>query len=149
MRRTAIKGVSRKEAGGKEITILRAEAARVMKTLGVGHSERVYHRAMITALNKRKVAHRSEVLSPIYFMGETVGVGRCDLVINRVAVELKANTRHPRRSLPQLRKYIWSLSKTEKKTFSGIIINFNQKTRMVQMCHVPPTDEKHPKGRAR
>ena len=117
-------------------------ACTVMKALGVGHSERVYHRAMITALNKSRTPHRSEVLSPIYFMGETVGVGRCDLVIQGFAIEIKANTRHPRKALPQLRKYVWSLSKTEKRPYAGIIVNFNQKNRAVQTWHTPTINAK-------
>ena len=114
------------------IELLKEIGTQVMKTLGSGHPERVYHRAMITALNKKKVPHRSEVLSPIYFMGEIVGVGRCDLVLEGIAVEIKANARHPRKALPQLRKYICNLSRTEKRRYSGLIINFNQKTCGVQ-----------------
>lgn len=128
------------------MAMAREAAIHVMKELGSGHSERVYHRAMITALNKRRIAHRSEVLSPIYFMGEMVGVGRCDLVIQGVAVEIKANTKHPRKALPQLRKYTWSLSKTEKRPFVGLIINFNQKTNAVQTWQTPPIDARTCKG---
>ena len=109
--------------------IVKKHALHIMKTLGKGHSERVYHRAMITSLNKAKVPHRSEVLSPIFFMGEVVGMGRCDLVIRDTAVEIKANALPPRSAIPQLRKYTQSLAKIEnKKNFFGLIINFNQRT---------------------
>ena len=72
----------------KTACVIRKHADHAMKKLGKGHCERVYHRAMITSLNQGKVAHRSEVLSPIFFMGEVVGMGRCDLVIGDMAVEI-------------------------------------------------------------
>lgn len=135
-------GTHKRKTGPRMVGFIENMARSVMRALGPGHSERVYHRAMITSLNKAKTPHRSEVLSPIYFMGETVGVARCDLVVRGFAVEIKANTRHPRKALPQLRKYIWSLSKTEKRPYAGIIINFNQKTRAVQAWHVPAINAK-------
>lgn len=112
---------------------LREAAKNVMASLGKGHSERVYHRAMITLLNSRGVTHRSEVLTPIYFMGEVVGIGRCDLVIKNLVIELKANARCPRVFSQQLRKYMTNMGTTEHKRFHGIIINFNQKTGAVEM----------------
>ena len=123
----------RKRITGGGVNALQGHARRVMKTLGKGHSERVYHRAMITSLNKEGVLHRSEVLAPIYFMNEVVGVGRCDLVVGGLVVEIKANALHPSKASSQLQKYTWSLSRTEKRSFTGVIINFNQKTGGVQM----------------
>ena len=104
-----------------------------MRTLGKGHRERVYHRAMITALNKAGVAHRSEVECPIWFMGECVGVGRADLVIQDVVVEIKANKSAPTKASPQILKYISSLNKLSKKIYRGIIVNFNQITGSVDI----------------
>ena len=109
-------------------TKIKEHASRVMKELGKGHSERVYHRAMITSLNRSKIAHRSEVLSPIFFMGEVVGMGRCDLVIGDIVVEIKANSMQAKAALPQIKKYIANLSKAEKTKFSGMVLNFNQTT---------------------
>lgn len=108
-------------------------AKRVMSELGKGHRERVYHKAMITSLNHGKVAHRSEVISPIYFMGEVVGFGRCDLIVKNLVVEFKANTQFPKRTSPQLRKYMESLSYTERRQFKGMVINFNQKSGKVEV----------------
>ena len=75
--------------------LLTGQAAHVMRVLGRGHTERIYHNALITALNRAGVAHRSEVACPIYFMGECVGVGRADLVLGDLVVEIKANRRPP------------------------------------------------------
>jgi GxxExxY protein len=113
--------------------LLHRHAKRVMMALGKGHSERVYHRAMITSLNRQGVLHRSEVISPIYFMGEVVGFGRCDLIIDDLIVEFKANIRAPSAASTQLKKYIESQQATEKRQFHGVVINFNQKTGGVDL----------------
>ena len=111
---------------------LRRHALAVMRELGRGHRERVYHRAMITSLNQAGVFHRSEVPSPLYCMGEVVGVGRCDLVIGDLIVEIKANTLHPSRVLSQLQKYTQNLARAERRRYRGVILNFNQETGAVQ-----------------
>ena len=112
---------------------LKGQSEYVMRILGSGHREAVYHRALITALNKANVSHRSEVACPIWFMGECVGVGRADLVIDDVIVEVKANRLAPRKTSAQLHKYIVSLSHAERKSYRGIVINFNQSTGCVDV----------------
>lgn len=107
---------------------LERHAIRVMQALGKGHTERTYHKAMITSLNRKGVLHRSEVITPIYFMGEVVGFGRCDLIIDDLIVEFKANVRCPSAASPQLQKYIQSQRASERRQYRGVIINFNQRT---------------------
>lgn len=113
--------------------IIRGQACHVMRCLGKGHSESVYHKAMITAMNKAGVAHRSEVSCPIWFMGECVGMGRADMVIDNVVLEIKANKQPPRETSAQLQKYLASLSRAEKKTYTGVVVNFNQRTGSVDI----------------
>ena len=103
-----------------------------MKGLGKGHSERVYHRAMITLLNSKHIPHRSEVIAPIHFMGEVVGFGRCDIIIGDLIIEFKANVSRPTKASPQLHKYIMSLSVTERRKFRGVVVNFNQRSGTVE-----------------
>lgn len=110
---------------------LLSQGRHVMRVLGVGHTERIYHNALITALNRAGVQHRSEVTCPIWFMGQCVGVGRADLVVGDLVVEIKANRLPPRRTSPQLQKYINSLIKAEKSYYRGMVVNFNQKTGAV------------------
>lgn len=126
-------GKPRRREAANTIKLLRSAATQIMSSLGVGHTERVYHRAMITLLNMKGTPHRSEVLAPIYFLGEVVGFGRCDLVIKNLVVELKANTRCPTSFSPQLRKYMTSMGATEHKRFQGIIVNFNQRSGVVEI----------------
>lgn len=136
-----------KKAPTSTIQALRGHATTVMKTLGKGHSERVYHRAMITLLNRKRIHHRSEVISPIYFMGEVVGFGRCDLIIGDLVVEFKANMRPPVRASSQLKKYMESLNARaggNARRFKGLIVNFNQRTGRVDLF-TPPVPKKAPK----
>ncbi len=107
--------------------LLRGHARHVMRSLGRGHREAVYHRALITSLNREGVPHRSEVPCPIMFMGECVGMGRADLVMGDIVVEIKANKLPPEETSPQLQKYLESLRKAERREFRGLILNFNQR----------------------
>ena len=77
------------------IDVLKGHARHVMRVLGPGHRERIYHNALITALNRRAIPHRSEVACPIWFMGECIGMGRADLVIEDLIVDIKANRLPP------------------------------------------------------
>jgi GxxExxY protein len=102
-----------------------------MRALGKGHTERVYHRAMITSLNRARIPHRSEVLSPIYFMGEVVGFGRCDIVLGDMAVELKANMHCPRKASSQLQKYLETCKGARR--LSGLVVNFSQRSGRAEL----------------
>lgn len=104
-----------------------------MRCLGKGHSERIYHNALITAMNHRGILHRSEVACPIWFMGQCIGMGRADLVIDNLVVEIKANKLSPKETSAQLQKYLHSLAKTEKRKFRGVVINFNQQSGFVDV----------------
>jgi GxxExxY protein len=122
---------ARKKRKPTLLQTLRGHANGVMRALGKGHTERVYHRAMIASLNRARIPHRSEVLAPIYFMGEVVGFGRCDIVIGDLAVELKANVHCPRKASSQLQKYIESAKASSNKRRSrprGAVVNFSQRT---------------------
>ena len=108
-------------------------AHEVMKALGRGHSESVYHKSLITILNNRSIAHRTEVICPIMFMGECVGVGRADLIVDNIVVEIKAFASSQRTVSPQLRKYLCSMSQANpNKQFYGLILNFNTCTGQVE-----------------
>ena len=115
------------------VQTLRQHASEAMSALGKGHTERVYHRAMITSLNRKLIPHRSEVVTPIYYMDEVVGFGRCDIVIGNLAVEFKANKRRPSKASPQLCKYLESLSTSSRAQYKGVVVNFNQNTGAVEV----------------
>lgn len=118
---------------GITVNSVKGQASYVMRCLGRGHSERIYHNALITAMNHRSIPHRSEVACPIWFMGQCIGMGRADLVIDNLVVEIKANKLAPKETSAQLQKYLSSLSKSEKRRFRGVVINFNQQTGAVDI----------------
>jgi len=130
------------------VSVLEQHAIRVMQALGKGHTERTYHKAMITSLNRKGVLHRSEVIAPIYFMGEVVGFGRCDLIIDDLIVEFKANLKRPTAASPQLQKYITSQRASERRHYRGVIINFNQRTGQIEILEerasLPVKRKTHP-----
>ncbi len=120
--------------GGRDpmpMEILKSSCRHIMRTLGTGHREAVYHAALITALNKARVFHRSETVCAITYLGETVGYGKADLILDDLVVELKATTRPPSESSGQLKKYVQSLTRSEQRPFRGVVINFNQRTAKV------------------
>ena len=123
-------------------SVLLRYAKHAMHVLGTGHSERVYHRALATSLGRTPIQFRSEVVTPIMYMGECVGTGRADLVLQGrqkgprdtaqdLAVEIKANARPPSQASGQLRKYLESLRRIEKRECAGVVLNFNQSTGAV------------------
>lgn len=95
----------------------------IYETLGTGHTETIYHRAMETELRLQGINYSSEVATPIYYKDNYIGYGRADIVIPGILViELKATAtslRNPDKE--KLRSYMNSLGVDD-----GIIINFPQ-----------------------
>jgi GxxExxY protein len=111
-------------------------SGQVLQTLGCGHTERVYHNALITHLSRNNVSYRSEVVCPYYYMGHCVGFGTADLVIGDLVVELKALKFLDPSATLQLRKYQSSLSSTNAKQYDGLLINFNQRQGIVETIEI-------------
>lgn len=66
-------------------------ASHVYKSLGSGHSERIYHNAMEVMLRKNNIQYETERIVPIVFEGHTIGNMRADLIVNNTTiVELKS-----------------------------------------------------------
>lgn len=121
------------------LQIVLHHANRVMTDLGTGHREAIYARALYVALNNARIAHRSEVDIPIMYMGQCVGHGRADLIIDNVIVEIKAMHRPPKEAMGQLNKYVTNLSQVEKRRFQGILLNFGQGDGTVSvLMHTEP-----------
>ena len=104
-------------------------ANEIYKTMGIGHTESVYHRCMEAELRKKGIPYASEVVTPLAYKGTYVGYGRADIVIPKdIVIELKAIS-SPIRDLEvaRLRTYMKSLNIKQ-----GIIINFSQSTKYVK-----------------
>ena len=100
----------------------------VFKILGTGHTERVYHNALLIELQNAKIPHRSEVMCPYFYKGKCVGYGTADVVLYNTVLELKVGTAEPDIHATQLKKYVHSLRENEKTLYDGLLVNFNQKT---------------------
>lgn len=99
---------------------IRAIANHVYQTLGHGHSESVYHRAMEVGLRKKCIQYETEKVVTIKYEGHVVGSRRFDLVIEGdTIVELKSVSALRDKEQTQLKNYmdITGISK-------GILINF-------------------------
>ena len=116
------------------ISLIYSLSCEVMQDLGVGHRESVYHNALIVILNSRQIAHRSEVTLPIMFMNECVGMGRADLIIGNVVIEIKAVCRCPLNVSGQIKKYMDSMAGIQQKNVVGVVLNFNQNTGRVEIA---------------
>lgn len=95
-------------------------ARHVYKTLGHGHSEAVYHRALEVGLRKACVRYDTERIVPIRYEGHVVGNSRLDLVVNDdTIVELKSVSALRQKEVNQLRNYM-NLTGIK----NGLLINF-------------------------
>ena len=139
---------------GMALTLLNY-ARHAMKVLGTGHQERIYHKALATSLGRSNITFRSELVTPIMYMGECIGIGRADLVVQGSAsgprqpypdlvIEIKANAKCPSQASGQLRKYMESLRSVERRECTGVVLNFNQTTGQVEM-HLEAPAEPRPK----
>jgi len=96
-------------------------AMAVHREIGVGYQEKIYHQAMIIALEDEHLLFETEKDVDIFFRNKLVGNFRLDLLIeNTVVVELKAVVGEiPRIFQIQTISYLKAVSKEV-----GLLINF-------------------------
>jgi len=101
--------------------IIKDSCTTILKVLGRGHSESIYHRALETELRHRNIKYETEKIVTFYYRDTQVGWGRADLVIdNLFIVELKTISTSPRScDVNQLKNYMSALSIT-----NGAVVNF-------------------------
>lgn len=102
--------------------LLRDAALAVMGELGAGHSEAVYHAAVLAELSSRGVLCRSEVCCPFMYRAACVGYGKADIVVGNVVVELKIHAAGLAESRVQLLRYVESIASLEKREFVGALL---------------------------
>lgn len=109
---------------GALFATLAQAAAHVATFLGAGHSESVYHSALLVELCERAIVHRSEVICPFLYGNQCVGYGKADIVIGDVILELKAlgTTQRIAEHHAQLQRYMESLSGLEDRPFVGAVL---------------------------
>lgn len=122
------------EKNQKEIDQILQCANSVYKSLGPGHNERIYHKAMVYELNCYNLNIDTEMNIVVKYTdskGHThhLETERIDIFIHTydVILELKATQKDIQvQEKCQLNKYFNELKKIDKKVNYGIIINFRQ-----------------------
>lgn len=70
---------------------IRGAIFHVYNTLGFGHKELIYHKALVIEFKKRNILFKNEVSLPVYYEEEKVGTYQPDFVIeDKVLIEIKA-----------------------------------------------------------
>jgi len=99
---------------------IRGCAFRVYNTLGFGHKEKVYQRALALALKKTELKFIQEKKFYIKFMGKNIGYEFVDFLIeNAVVVEIKAISEITNIQIAQVVSYLKGTNKNV-----GLILNF-------------------------
>ena len=97
-------------------------AFEVFKSLGYGHPEKVYQRAMAILFDEKKIPYTKEEYIPIKFRDKIINKQFIDFVIeNKVVVELKKNFHFSKTHIDQVNYYM-----QEKNIQLAILINFGK-----------------------
>lgn len=113
------------------INLIQQLAQNVYNELGNGHSEAIYHKAMLYELRINNIPYDTELIVPIYYKNHNVGFIRCDILVDKkLILELKATDRLVYRDLDtevvQTNKYMALLNISQ-----GLIINFSKKNTVI------------------
>lgn len=100
----------------------------VLKQIGCGFIENIYHKALLVDLYRTKYDIQTKQILPIYYNNINIGYVEPDIIVETqdfyIILELKAIDKIGNKERCQIKKYI-NHTNTSKKII-GIIINFNQ-----------------------
>jgi GxxExxY protein len=81
--------------------------SKIVKTIGVGFHEAVYHQAMIVEFKKRFIKFESEKTLEVIYDGIEIGRVRPDLIVDDIViVEMKAIMSIGRKEHNQVKRYM-------------------------------------------
>jgi len=107
---------------------VRGAMYKVHKTLGSGHKEGVYHKALVKEFELQKIPYTTEKTLPVIYEGVMVGNYRPDFIIDdRVLIELKAVPIMPIQAESQLSYYLRGTSYK-----LGLLVNFGAKSLIIK-----------------
>ena len=93
---------------------------KVLRILGHGYPERIYHNALLVELRKKGISYESERIVPITYDTNVIGHGRADVIIDKkLILEFKCHIKPKEDSVTQILHYMKQLCIPD-----GIIINF-------------------------
>lgn len=95
----------------------------VHKTLGSGHKESVYRKALAQEFKKQGISYLEEVSIPIFYNQVKVGVYRPDFIVSeKIIIEIKAVQFLSKDSQEQMSHYLAGSSYC-----LGLLVNFGQR----------------------
>lgn len=95
-------------------------AYEVYNELGFGYAENVYQKAMAISLKNNGLKFKEQLYAPIKFQNELIQKKFLDfLVEDKVAVEIKKNSRFSKSNIDQVNSYLLT-----SKTKLALLINF-------------------------
>ncbi len=79
----------------------------VYNSLGSGHHEKYYQRALIEAFTEKQITFQTEISSPLSYKGKVVGRNRLDFLVDgKVIVELKKGNNFSKTHVDQVLEYL-------------------------------------------
>jgi GxxExxY protein len=95
----------------------------IVKVLGKGRRENLYHKAFEVELKNNHIPYESEVVLPIMYKGQQISHGRADIIINRsLILEFKAiKKKLDSDEICQIKNYMESSGIRK-----GMVINFGR-----------------------
>jgi GxxExxY protein len=131
-------------------------AKRVMKELGVCHSEATYQRSIVHALAEKGIPSQIEVPIPYMKDGICIGLGRGDILLDSHLIEVKvARSIHASENLwkgnqkvylQQITKYMQAMQQSGAKPRTGTVICYDQVLNKVRITFLrklrKPIDKK-------
>jgi GxxExxY protein len=109
-------------------------ATEVHDTLGAGHTEATYHRALERELSGRGIPFSSENTIPITYKGTTVGSRRPDIFVTTddgiIIIELKADTERGEEQLIDYERILADDSNFD--IAGGLLIQFNDDLHAIE-----------------
>ena len=107
---------------------IRGAMYKVHKTLGSGHKESIYHKALVKEFALQEIPYETEKTLPVIYEGVKVGTYRPDFIVDgKVLIELKAVPFLPIQAERQLSYY---LRGTEYKL--GLLANFGSNSLVIK-----------------
>lgn len=107
---------------------IRGAMFKVHRTLGSGHKEGIYHKALEKEFALQNIPFRTEVTLAVVYEGERVGNYRPDFIVDdKVLIELKALPILPIQAARQLSYY---LRGTEYRL--GLLVNFGASSLVIK-----------------
>ncbi len=102
---------------------IRGAVFEVYNTLGFGHKELIYHRALEVEFKKRQIGFKGEASLPVYYQDKKIGIYKPDFVIEeKVLIEIKALPFLTRESEVQLVYYLRGTRYN-----LGLLVNFGSR----------------------